>query len=86
MDGDAGNEEALATEPTAVVAAVLPLIAVFGTRRRIHNGTDAFTFRIAFSAARIWAKGLHPQKSDGLKSSCRACPLASSKHALASLD
>ena len=29
MDGDAGNEEALASEPTAGVAAVLPLTAVF---------------------------------------------------------
>ena len=47
---DADNQESLTSAPTAAVAAApTPLTAEIGHEPASHNGTDAFTFRIAFS-------------------------------------
>ena len=47
---DADNQESLTSAPTAAVAAPpTPLTAEIGHEPASHNGTDAFTFRIAFS-------------------------------------
>ena len=47
---DGGNPETLTSEPTAAVAAApILLTAWFEEAPESHNGTDAFTFRIAFS-------------------------------------
>ena len=47
---DADNQESLTSAPTAAVAAApTPLTTEIGHEPASHNGTDAFTFRIAFS-------------------------------------
>ena len=48
---DASNAESLTSAATGKVAAVVPLTAAFENAPDSHNGTDAFTFRVAFSEA-----------------------------------